>query len=461
MYMKNNKKSNRKKMNKLLICFVIVLILTVFVATFLYVKFYDSKILSIVIPNITSITKQVTKQVETQEKLDDLDTNYIIKEYDIDEPLQNLINQFPNNTNNIYNEAIRLSEPTKGINYKIDNTAGDENTPIFTGKRINIAITGLDARMGQVSKLADANHVISILIETGEIEITSIPRDTYCDLGFELDSTGLDLNKLTICRAKKGRNKYHEELAKIARLDKIHYWVEFGFSQAMAIIEFLGFKDPASTLQVLRSRKGLGGDDFQRCYSQGQFIRQAILSHFNKFTGTLGGVLARAGLLLVETNLTGDKVVEIINNLENVDFPKSAASVVVLVRPPLKIDYKAYDFNDETVANIVKKIEKFNKPRFDNGIEEPQPIVDISEKLNKVIQSVIIDTANNPNRVISTLSLYFEQRVWFQVKNKDEREKIRKQIAELLIAAYNKKNKKEEADKIKEIIEAENKIFNP
>lgn len=449
--MKSNKpKTSRKKSKKILII-ILIAILTISVAVGRFVKFNN---------NIFSDTNNAD-QIEIPQNSNDLET-INIEEYDIEEPLQDLTNQSANNVSNIYSEAIRLSEPVEELTYKIDNAAGNERTPVFNGKRINIAVTGLDGRIGQISRLADANHVVSILVETGEIEITSVPRDTHCDLGFEVDSTtGLDLNKLTYSRAKKGRKQYHEELAKIARIDKIHYWVEFGFSQAMAMIEFLGFKDPVSTLQVLRNRKGLGGDDYQRCYSQGQFIRQAILSHFDKFSGTFGGVLARAGLLLVETNLTGDEIVKIIENLERAGFPKSAASVVVLVRPPIHIDYKAYDFDDATVANLVKKIENFNKSRFDKGIEEAQPITDVTEKLNRVIQSVMADTAQNPNRVISTLSPYFEQRAWFQVKDKGDREKIRTQIAELLIAAYNKRNRQTEVDKIKEIIDAENKIFNP
>ena len=365
-----------------------------------------------------------------------------------------------NNAGEYCDDAIRLSEPKNNELYAIDNEAGSSKNSVFTGRRINIAVTGLDGRIGHLSKLADANHVISILIETGEIEITSIPRDTHCDLGYSSDSTNVDLNKLTYSRANKGRNRYHQELARIAKLDKIHYYIEFGFSQAMGIIEFLGYKNPGNTLQVLRSRKGLGGDDYQRCYTQGQFIRQAMLGHFNKFTGTFGGVLARAGLFMVETNLTGNKAVEIIRELEKTGFPKSPESVVVRVRPSMKMAYKVYDFSDErTVSQLVRKIEDFNKSRFEKGAETPQTVVDVSKRLNDVLRSAVADTAKHPARVISKLTPYFEQRAWYQVKNKNERAKIRNEFGVLLSTAYIKRNNKEEADRVLEIIESEKKIF--
>ena len=154
---------------------------------------------------------------------------------------------------------------------------------VFNGRRINIAIIGVDSRLGTRFKHADANQVISILIDKGIIEITSIPRDTRIkDTTFIEDSTQ---NKLTVLYAMGNRKLYLQEVAKIAELNYIHYYIEVGFSQARGLLELLGFKKSGSTLQVLRSRKVLRGADFQRCYNQGQFIRQMILKHFDKISG--------------------------------------------------------------------------------------------------------------------------------------------------------------------------------
>jgi hypothetical protein len=100
-------------------------------------------------------------------------------------------------------------------------------------------------------------------------------------------------------------------------------------------------------LQLLRSRKGLGGDDYQRVYSQGQFMRQMMLNHFNKFTGILGNLFIRAGLLFVETNMNADDAIGIVGQLEKNNFPKSPDDIIVRVRPAHKIKYKVFDFSDE------------------------------------------------------------------------------------------------------------------
>ena len=156
-------------------------------------------------------------------------------------------------------------------------------------RRINIAIIGVDARMGTASKRADANHILSIVPDSGYIEIISIPRDTPADAGMK-DSTQ---NKLTIVHAMRGTKAYLQEAGRIAKVGPVKFWIQLGFSQAMGIIELLGQRDSKSTLQVLRSRKGLGGDDYQRCFNQGQYIRQMILRHFTKADGLLGEILIR------------------------------------------------------------------------------------------------------------------------------------------------------------------------
>ena len=354
-------------------------------------------------------------------------------------------------------EATKLSEPRNETDTV--NITNDGERTIFTGRRINISVTGLDGRIGYLSNIADANHIISILIDAGKIEITSIPRDTYCDLGYEIKN-GYDKNKLTYCLSMHGRERYHKELAQIAKLDTIHYYVEFGFSQAIGIIEFFGYKESTNTLQVLRNRTALGGDDFQRCYTQGQFMRQTIINQFNKFTGISGNILVRAGLLLAETNLTGDVAVEIIKKLEKIDFPKTQESVMVRVCPPKKIHYREDDFsNEETILQLVNKIEDYNKTRFKKGKKKPQTIINVSKKLNEVLLSAAADTNNYPTRTISKLQPYFKQRAWYQVKDKNERAKIRDEFGLLLSTTYKKLNKNDEATKVLNIIEADRKIF--
>lgn len=344
------------------------------------------------------------------------------------------------------------------ISVAIDNSAGKSIKQIYNGRRINIAVTGVDSRLGTNTRHADANHIISLLIDSGKIELFAIPRDTYVDCGYD-DSTGL--NKLTVLRAGSGRERYLRELANIARLDKIHYWVEFGFSQAMGLIELLGYSNPKATLRVLRSRKGLGGDDYQRVYNQSQFIRQSILRHFGKLDGQFGALLVRAGLALVETNLTFDIVNELYEQMKNKGFPHSASDIKVFVRPPVPINYKVYDFTDEeTIAELRMKIDRFYRYNEANADSNNRNIeVNPLRLLQKAISSAAADTARNPQASINKLRTYFDQRSWYQIDDHNERIRLRDEMADILITAYIKRKKIDEAERVKHIIEIENKLL--
>lgn len=345
---------------------------------------------------------------------------------------------------------ITLSEPLEGY----DEKAG--NSPLFryTGRRINIAISGLDSRIGTNSNHADANHILSILLDSGKIEIISIPRDTPADAGLP-DSTGQ--NKLTVVRAIRGREAYHRELIKIAQIDKIHYYIELGFSQAIGILDFFGFRDSKSTLQVLRSRKGLGGDDFQRCYNQAQFIRQMILRYFNNIkSGLFSELIIRGGLALVSTNLNFSKVMEIIKLLNNKNFPKSNDDITIKIRPPIGVKFKVYNLlSDEIVEKLKTKIEVSNKEHNEADTTK----IDVYKKLNTVLTLIEADTIRAPKKVISALKTYYEQRAWLQIEDETQRDEIRNRFESCLSSAYLKLNQNNKAKEVKEYFEIEREFF--
>ncbi|GAB1430463.1 hypothetical protein MASR2M18_12960 [Ignavibacteria bacterium] len=328
-------------------------------------------------------------------------------------------------------------------------------------RRINIAVIGVDSRIGDnYVKHADANHILSIIPDSGRIEITSIPRDTYADAGYN-DTTGL--NKLTLVYANRGLRTYLKEATRIAELDKIDYWVEVGFSQAMGVIELFGHKNSKSALQVLRSRQGLGGDDYQRCYNQGQFIRQNILRHFNKFDGFTGDLLLRGGLLLVNTNLNKDKADEIFEELKEHGFPKDSSAVTVRVRPRALPKYKVYDFTKDEVYNqLQNKIERYNEHRrkHDTSFFKSK-LTDVSRRLSGVIKQARADSAKRPQLVINKLRPYFEQRAWLQIPDHLQREAIRGDFETLLVSAYERLKKPEEAKRTRNILDYERKLFAP
>lgn len=346
----------------------------------------------------------------------------------------------------------RRTEPSASI-------VSDVSSPLsIRGKRINIAVIGVDARLGTNTRHADANHLISILPDSGVIQIFSVPRDTPAEANMP-DTSGQ--NKLTIVYANRGIKSYLKELGRITGVGEIPYYMEVGFSQAMGIIEMLGFKDSKATLQVLRSRKGLGGDDYQRCYNQGQFIRQSILSHFKRFDGVMGDVLLRGGLKFTNTNITPVIASSIIDELQKVNFPRSGNAVSVHVRPRMKMKFKVYDFtNPETFSRLKDKIEHFNKWNKDgNGLDAGSEQRKIVNRLTQLILQAKKDTLSRPSQVVRSLSRLFEQRAWMQVSDPITRENIRDDFADLLIAAYTRQKKYTQAQEVRNTLELEKKLF--
>ena len=331
-----------------------------------------------------------------------------------------------------------------------DENAGKSSRIKYHGKRINIAVTGVDSRLGTSSKHADANHIISILADSGKIEIISIPRDTYADCGYD-DTTGL--NKLTVLRALKGRSAYLKEIASIARLDKIHYYVEFGFSQAIGLIELMGNKNAVSTLRVLRSRTGLGGDDYQRVYNQAQFIKQNILKNWDLANSFSGDLIIRTGLMLVETNLTYDAVEEIKNGLKANAFGGND-DISIKVRPPIPIKYKIYELTDPNViASLSKKIDNFNKSHHKDTIKSLNINNYVSKKLLNDIESA--KKANYKGNAITRLNVYYDQKAWMQIENRQQRDSIRDLLCNTLIDYYTKRKNTGKINSINQYLELE------
>lgn len=174
-----------------------------------------------------------------------------------------------------------------------------DSFPRPRGRVVNMLVTGVDARMGEGGGRADANHLVRFFLDSGCVEIISIPRGTAADAGFPDTST---FNMLANVRTARGQSGYFKAVAEIAGVPKVDYWVEFGFSQALGLLELIGYRDNASsTLRVLRSRKAYATGDYQRTYNQGQFIRQALLRTFDKTDDFLGQLAMRAAINRLES----------------------------------------------------------------------------------------------------------------------------------------------------------------
>ncbi len=223
--------------------------------------------------------------------------------------------------------------------------------PMPSGRVINVLITGIDSRLGQKSARADANHVVRFFLDSGCIEIISIPRGTF-SLIRKGDTAGGNI--IANVRSIFGQQRYIKEITKIAKIKSVDYFIEFGFSQAMGIIELLGYSDnAASTLRVLRSRKAFNTGDHQRSFNQGQFIRQAILKVFDRTDGMMGKVGIRAALALANTNLSYDATSYLLGELRKNGFSSSTHDRIwVRMKPNYLSQMKHFNFDSSNVNCI-------------------------------------------------------------------------------------------------------------
>lgn len=368
-------------------------------------------------------------------------------------------------TNIIKNDSSALSIKSDNdsiIDFELDSLsiASVDSNYHFSGKKISILVTGIDARLNSTCIHADANHLITFWMDSGLIEITSIPRGTFADAGLP-DS--LMQNYLANVRACKGRTAYMNDVTKIAGIDKIDYYVEFGFSQAIGLLELLGFQDRAvSTLRVLRSRKSFKRGDYQRSYNQGQFIRQVLLKFFNKVSGPTGDLVLYGALSLVDTDLNMDILKYIISQYKAKGFPHSAKDVVLRLKPAYS-DLEHYNFIDDRQFNNIHNYVVKNSPKDSNFYRE-KTNAEVSDRMAKQIASILYQalkaSKRNPDRVIKLLEIPFKQRIYLQVTDVNKRNYFRATFKDLLYKAYTAKGDTYNAKRVKYIVETEEKAYN-
>ena len=339
------------------------------------------------------------------------------------------------------------SEEELKMPFKYDEENGKIFKKIFKGKRFNIAVTGLDSRLGERVGNADANHIISIFPEQGKAEIISIPRDTWADCG-QPDTT--NLNKLSLVRSKVGHKEYLTELAKIAGLDKIHFYIEMSFSQAIGVLDALEFKNSKNTLQMLRRRKGFRGGDWQRVYNQGFLIKRILDKYLNTGTGAFGKIIINSVLSIVNTDITSEKAYLIVQKMYQSGFRGNKDQILVMVKPNTKFKFKEIDLFDDNVVNEFAE-------NFNNGSSRNLDSI-IEHKLTYAIARAKA-FKDKPQLLINELKIFFKQRSWLQFDSVEKKNYFRERISDLLLNAYLKKGDFDKVAQIEYFIEKERKML--
>lgn len=315
--------------------------------------------------------------------------------------------------------------------------------PFIGGRLINILIIGIDSRLSARDARADALHLVTVNPDSAVVEIMSIPRDTYSDLGHP-DTTTFNI----IANAKTSDNKrLMRKVAEIAKRGPIRYYAEVGFSQAMGIMEILGYRDPVKTLQFLRTRRTLPGGDIQRTHNQAVFMRQNLISRFPLLTGATGDMITTAALNFLTTNLTRDFCLGLIYTLQERGFPKHREDAVRLRMPPgNNIRLLQMVADSMTIHNTLARVER----RFGESNGAP----DVASYLRRVYTRAMKDSAR-PGRMVYRLRRLNEQHAWLQIQDQRERTGIRDTLTGLLEFAYRQLGQEGKADAVKNARQAE------
>lgn len=341
-----------------------------------------------------------------------------------------------NRTGNITiqkNEILSINDSCVDENstHKLDSLSEINSEIADSSKCYRIMITGVDSRLGGGCPHADANHLLTIYPDKAYIDIVSIPRGTLAPAG-QSDSSGQ--NYLANTRAIKGRDRYLLEVCRIADIDSIDYYMEFGFSQAVGLIKLLGFgSNSISTLRVLRARKSFPQGDYQRCYNQGQFIRQMILKHFEAMKSSVSTILIGGALALVESNMPKDTAKMIVNRLISSGFPLNSKSVTVRLKPPYS-QVKDFNFMNQKAIDSLHKLIVSRAPH-DSTFMSEQSIDAVSKRMIRKLNNAIENAQNNLSNsqyIYNKLLPIYKQKAWYQIEDLSERKQIRNKIYALL-----------------------------
>jgi anionic cell wall polymer biosynthesis LytR-Cps2A-Psr (LCP) family protein len=309
--------------------------------------------------------------------------------------------------------------------------------PAIGGRVINILLLGIDSRLNVRNARADAIHLFTINPDSAIVEIMSIPRDTYCDLGYPDTTT---FNIIANARAL-GYQGFMKRVGELTNRSNVKYYIEVGFSQAMGVLEILGYKDPVSTLKFLRTRKSLPAGDVQRSHNQATFLRQNLMSKFSLLTGATGDLILTAGLNFVTTNLTKEYCLGLIYALQQRAFPNNRADAVRLRMLPIyKIRLKEMSSDSLTVAQTIQRSKRILG-------DDESPNVNVAEYLRRANRESIQDSSR-PGQVIHRLERLAEQHAWIQIQDSRARAGIRDTLLTLLERAYRKAGKTDKAEQL-------------
>lgn len=316
--------------------------------------------------------------------------------------------------------------------------------PFADRTEIDVLVAGIDARLGRVQTRADALHLLTFNLHTGNVHITSIPRGTFVPLGFR-DSSG---NIISHVRSTRGRDALLRTVAKLCGRPSLEWYVEVGFSQAVGILELLGYADPMVELQALRKRKGYQQGDRNRSWNQGEFIRRAMLRALPMFEGFTGGLLLDAGMLLVDTNVPRDVALGLVYVLNDAGVPSRPESIT-------------HSLHGAKAGVWVAKDGDSSRAVPAGAYADMKPTTTV--RAESVLRARLRDahaSERRPRAVRSLLWQIVQQRGWLQIPDRTVRTTLRDSLCAVLDRALAAQGDDQGRSRVQQILGSERDLFN-
>ena len=271
----------------------------------------------------------------------------------------------------------------KEIKQQVEQTSNGIFTPPI---RTNVLITGVDEQ----ESLTDVIMVASYISTTGEINLLSIPRDTYISFkGDDLTAlrninrgapSYMKMNSVYAYTKKSGISFLKSSVESMLGI-KIDYYVKVDLDAFVSIVDAVGgiyfdvpegglrYSDPTQDLYInlkegrqlldgkqaeglVRFRKGYAAQDLKRVEVQQQFIKEFITQVLDKETlmSNLGDIILNL-IKYVETDFDVADVPKYLTVIPNIDTNKM--NTATLPGTSQTIDGLSYYVMDSEATNEI------------------------------------------------------------------------------------------------------------
>lgn len=269
----------------------------------------------------------------------------------------------------------------------------ESNSFLTSPVRTNFLITGVDNN----NKLTDTIMVASFVSTTGEINLISIPRDTYVTLR----GSGVKINSVNAYGGDKGMDLLKGKIEELLNI-RISYYFKVNLDAFKSIVDTIGgvyfevpagglkYTDPTQGLYInlkegyqllngsdaeglVRFRKGYASQDLQRVKVQQEFLKALISQVLDKQTllKNIGG-LAVDFIKYVDTNFGLLDIPKYLNSITKID--KNNFKTDTLPGAPQSINGISYYITNKEETS--KLVDEFFYGKTSSKVEDTESITE-------------------------------------------------------------------------------------